>query len=345
MWCFMVNRHILIFSVSSQSSRYLATNDNEGDRDFVLKVAYMAWGKWENKEDAPLIHAYILSRGSDQDLWNGEFQNGLRKAHEALKLALKYLAPDDERVVQYYSDCGIAFGSTGNYQRGADYLGRAEECYNRDPKRYGIAKGILINANMCRNAYCNDEFEDAEKRLNRTLEMCREMGSLYWEALYVQVPFAILQRFWKKKEMHWPWSHSIHLAFCSFGLRSGNLDLAECHLVLAKSSIEKFSSGRTNNQLDGMYAYLGGRIKLCQGSIEESMSVFPTTYLLGVTQLIIKTVIFWKQHWDTTISNRHRLDTVHDICMLCLEHRLLYLEIRRWAWIQRRKRLNWQGRS
>jgi tetratricopeptide (TPR) repeat protein len=165
--------------------RYLATNDSAGNRDTVLSVAYIAWEKWDNKEEAPLIHAYILARGSDQDLWNGEFQNGLQKAHDALDLALKYLDPDNERVVQYNSDYGIAFGSAGNYKRGADFLSRAEEFFNADPERYGVAKGILINANMSRNSYCNGDFEDAENRLNRTLEMSREIGSLYWEALYV----------------------------------------------------------------------------------------------------------------------------------------------------------------
>lgn len=238
---------------------YLATNDSAGNRDFVLNVAYMAWDKWEHKEDDPLLHAYILARGSDQDLWNGEFQNGLRRARDALDLALKYLKPDNERVVQYNSDYGIAFGSAGNYQRGADYLGRAEEFFNRDPERYGIARGILINANICRNSYCNGQFDDAERRLNKTLEMCREMGSLYWEAL-------------------------IHFAFCSLGVRSGNLELADRHLDLANESIEKFGSGR-NIQLNGMYNYIGGRIRLDQGRIQESIDFLEKAVAIDDIQL------------------------------------------------------------
>jgi hypothetical protein len=80
--------------------RYLATNDSAGNREFVVGIAYLAWEKWESKEEAPLVHSYILSRGSDQDLWNGEFRNGLQKIREALDIALKYLEPDNERVVQ-----------------------------------------------------------------------------------------------------------------------------------------------------------------------------------------------------------------------------------------------------
>jgi hypothetical protein len=102
---------------------------------------------------------------------------------DALTIALKYLEPDNERVVQYNSDYGIAFGSAGDYTRGANYLGRAEESFNQDPQQYGIAKGILINANISRNSYCNGDYEDAAKRLPRTMEMAKEMGSLYWEVL------------------------------------------------------------------------------------------------------------------------------------------------------------------
>ncbi|OKL62715.1 hypothetical protein UA08_01361 [Talaromyces atroroseus] len=238
---------------------FLATNDSAGNRDFVLSVAYLAWDKWDNKEEAPLIHAYILARGSDQDLWNGEFKNGVEKAHDALELALQYLEPDNERVVQYNSDYGIAFGSDGNYKRGADYLSRAEEFFNADPERYGIAKGILINANISRNSYCNGDFEDAEVRLNRTLEMSREMGSLYWEAL-------------------------IHFAFGSLGVRSGNLELADSHLVLANETIEKFGPGR-NIQLDGMYNYIGGRIRLGQGKFQESIDFFKKAIAIDDIQM------------------------------------------------------------
>lgn len=111
------------------------------------------------------------------------FHNGIQKAQQALNISLEHLPPGDERVVQYHSNYGIALGSNAEYVRAANYLGRAKETFNSNPKRYGIAKGILINANYSRNSYCSGDFQDAESRLTRTLEQCREMGSLYWEAL------------------------------------------------------------------------------------------------------------------------------------------------------------------
>ncbi|KAK0120265.1 hypothetical protein ONS95_011670 [Cadophora gregata] len=227
---------------------YLATNDSAGSRDFVLDVAYTAWDKWEFKTDAPLIHAYILARGSDQDLWNGEFQNGTRKALEALNIALEHLSTDNERVVQYSSDYGIALGSAGHYVRGANYIGQALDTFNNDPKRYGVAKGLLLNANMARNSYCSEQYQDAEERLTLILQQSRDLQSLYWQAI-------------------------IHFAFISLGLRSKNLTLAEEHLVLANKAIENFGNGR-NLQLGGMYNYFGGRVRLDQGRIPESIVFF-----------------------------------------------------------------------
>jgi hypothetical protein len=63
---------------------------------------------------------------------------------------------------------------------------------------------------------------------------------------------------------------SIHFAFSSLGIRSGNLSLADDHLVLANEAIEKFGKGR-NIQLNGMYNYIAGRVRLDQGRIPESM--------------------------------------------------------------------------
>jgi hypothetical protein len=62
----------------------------------------------------------------------------------------------------------------------------------------------------------------------------------------------------------------IHFCFISLGLRSGDLTLADNHLALADDAIGEFGRGR-NIQLNGMYNYFAGRVRLGQGRVQESM--------------------------------------------------------------------------
>lgn len=163
--------------------RYVRDTDTAGNRDIVIKTGFIAWEKWDATDKDPLLYAYILYRSSDQDMWIGEFESAIRKGQECLTIYNQNLLPDDPRVLTANNGFGLCYGSSGDYERGGNFLGRAEEIFITKPGRYGIATCILINANTARNSYCRGDFQDAAKRLTVALGKAEEMGSFYWQAM------------------------------------------------------------------------------------------------------------------------------------------------------------------
>jgi hypothetical protein len=94
--------------------------------------------------------------------------------------------------------------------------------------------------------------------------MAKEMGSLYWEVLWVYRE--------RNEKLQFADTTRVHFAFTSLGPRSGDLALADKHLKLADDAIGEFGRGR-NIQLNGMYNHCAGRVRLDQARIPESMQV------------------------------------------------------------------------
>jgi tetratricopeptide (TPR) repeat protein len=100
------------------------------------------------------------------------------RIQECLQIILSRLESEDEQILNAYNNMGLVYGCQGDYQRGLEILGRAEDTLKLDSAKYP-AKGLLLNANWSRNYYCMGKYKDAEKRLDACFAEAAGMESAF----------------------------------------------------------------------------------------------------------------------------------------------------------------------
>ncbi|PVH73049.1 hypothetical protein DL98DRAFT_576474 [Cadophora sp. DSE1049] len=213
----------------------------------VLDIGFLAYQRWNDDEKDKLILGYLLGNSGLHDLYLGEFNSAKTKTQECLDIYLSKLESDEEQILNTYNNMGLVYGCQGDYQRGADFLARAEDILKLNPAKHP-EKGLLINANTSRNDYCSGRYIEGEKRLGLCLAEATQSNSVFW-LIYIHIAYAAL--------------------FC----RSGELTKAEDHLKLSAEGIEEWGSSR-NFAMTALQAYRLGRLKYAQEKYEESIKYF-----------------------------------------------------------------------
>lgn len=189
----------------------------------------------------------MLGNSGLHDLYLGEFNIAKTRTQEGLTILLARLESDDEQVLNAYNNMGLVLACQGEYKRGLDFLGRAEEILRINPEKYPT-KSLLLNANYGRNYYCMGEYEESEKRLDVALAEATEMDSLVWKIV-------------------------LHQAYASLFCRKLEYSTAEEHLRLSAEGIEELGSSSLL-QITALQAYRLGRLTFSQGNFKDSMKHF-----------------------------------------------------------------------
>ena len=154
-------------------------NDTADNLTWVLAAGLDAFQAWDDPSTDRLILAYLLEESATHDLYLGEFNIALTHAQESLRIRLSILPPDDEEVLNDYNTLAIVYGSRGDYDRGLNYLGRAEGILKEDPGMFPL-KSILLNTNYGRNLYLMGNFSEAERRLDLAWAELRGLDNWAW---------------------------------------------------------------------------------------------------------------------------------------------------------------------
>lgn len=99
--------------------RYLHHNDTAGATEMVIEVLFEANSASQKTESDPLLYANLLNIAGLTDLAIGEFARSEKRFLKCQSIRSKYLAGNDDLIMNIKSNLGLAYSCQWDYQNGS----------------------------------------------------------------------------------------------------------------------------------------------------------------------------------------------------------------------------------